>query len=113
MIDDRADGQLPLVQQMCLPLANVIGAEPIRRLAEILCEPLDSAEIAAYSFRREVTTLELFQHQFAKSGHKGPPCDPLLYLALTKGHRRRASVRRPAALFLSATRQLDENSRGD
>ncbi len=33
-------------------------------------------------------------------------CDPLLYLPLTRGHRRRVSVRRPAALFLSATRKL-------
>jgi hypothetical protein len=35
---------------MGLPPSNVIGAEPIRRLAEVFCEPLDSADIAAYSF---------------------------------------------------------------
>lgn len=64
VIDDRADSQLSFVQQMGLPLSNMIRAEPIRWLAEILREPLDSAEIAAYSFGREVTTLELFQHQF-------------------------------------------------
>jgi hypothetical protein len=50
VIDDRPDGQFPFVQQMGLPLSNVIGAEPIGRLTEVLRESLDSAKIAAYRF---------------------------------------------------------------
>ena len=58
MIHDRADRQLSFVQQMSLPLPYVIEAEPVGPLVEVSCKSLDSAEIAAYSFRREVTTLE-------------------------------------------------------
>ncbi len=65
MIDDRADSEFPFMQQMSLPLSNMIGAESIGPFIKISCEPLDSAEIAAYSFGREVATLEFLQHQFA------------------------------------------------
>jgi hypothetical protein len=50
MIHDRADGQLSFMQQMGLSLSDVIGAKSIGRLAEVSCEPLDSADVAAYSF---------------------------------------------------------------
>jgi hypothetical protein len=35
---------------MGLPLPYVVGPEPIGRLAEVLCESLDSADVAAYRF---------------------------------------------------------------
>jgi hypothetical protein len=50
MIHDRTHGQLSFVQQMGLPLPYVVGPEPIGRLAEVLCESLDSADVAAYRF---------------------------------------------------------------
>jgi hypothetical protein len=58
------------MQQMCLILANVIQTELIGRLAEKSGEPLDSADVSAYSCLREVTSLEFLQHDFAKMGHR-------------------------------------------
>ncbi len=58
VIDDRANSRLSSVQQMGLPLSNVIGAELIEWLTEVWCEPLDSAEITVDHFGREVTTLQ-------------------------------------------------------
>ncbi len=111
---DRADGELSFMQQMGLPLTDVIGAEPIGRLAEESRESLDSAEIAAYSLRREVTTLEFFQHHFAKTGHR----DLLATRTLSQNTvnpktiqvRARAASAAPAASFKSAIRKLRQIS---
>jgi hypothetical protein len=53
-----------------LPLADVFRTELIGRLTEVAGEPLDGADVSAYSFRREVTSLEFLQHDFAKTSHR-------------------------------------------
>src|SRR6516225_1530050 len=62
--------QLSFVQQVGLILPDMLRAEPIEWLVEIAREPLDSADVSAYSFCGEVTSLEFLQHDFAKSGHR-------------------------------------------
>src|SRR4051794_32601516 len=58
------------MQQMCLILTDLIRTQLIGRFAEVTCEALDCAEVAAYSGCRVVTTLEFLQHHFAKLGHR-------------------------------------------
>jgi hypothetical protein len=48
----------------------MVWAKLIGWLAEKSCEPLDSANISAYSCLREVTSLEFLQHYLAKMGHR-------------------------------------------
>jgi len=60
------------MQQVCLIAANVIRTKLIGRFAEESGEPLDSADVSAYSRLREVTSLEFLQHDFAKMGHRDP-----------------------------------------
>src|SRR5215831_6353742 len=54
-------------------------AQAIRWAVEVATEILDCADVVAYSFFREVTTLEFFQHHFSKMGHRHTSCDPHLY----------------------------------
>src|ERR1700693_4359149 len=68
---------------MGLVLANMIWTKLIGRLAEESCEPLDSANISAYSCLREVTSLEFLQHYFAKMGHRNLLVTHTILLAST------------------------------
>src|SRR5205809_4182728 len=40
---------------------------------------LDGPDVVAYGMFRKITTLEFFQHRFAKMGHGNTSCDPHLY----------------------------------
>jgi hypothetical protein len=44
-----ADGQLSFVQQMSLPLPDMIRAQSIGRFTEVARETLDGAKVTAYS----------------------------------------------------------------
>jgi hypothetical protein len=58
-------------------------------MVEVSSKIFDSSDVMAYGVFREVTTLELFQHHFSQTGHRGcllvtriylsrqPPIDPL------------------------------------
>src|SRR6266481_2543580 len=54
---------------MGLVFANVPQAQAIRRTVEVSSKIFDCADVMAYGIFRKVTTLEFFQHHFAKSGH--------------------------------------------
>src|SRR5215472_668406 len=62
--------QLPLLKQLGLVFANVLQAQAVRWTVEVSSKIFDCADVVAYGMFRKVTTLELFQHHFAKSGHK-------------------------------------------
>src|ERR1700693_2152808 len=93
---------------MGLVLANMIWTKLIGRLAEESCEPLDSANISAYSCLREVTSLEFLQHYFAKMGHRNLLVTHTILLASTDCfylYPRVASAA-PAASFKSANGRM-------
>ena len=50
VIHHRSHRQLSFMQQMSLPLADMLWAQLIGRLAEKAREPLDGADVTAYSF---------------------------------------------------------------
>src|SRR6266403_2704192 len=54
---------------MGLVFANVPQAQAIRWAVEVSSKIFDCVDVTAYGIFRKVTTLELFQHHFAKSGH--------------------------------------------
>src|SRR5258708_38520964 len=54
---------------MGLVFANVPQAQAIRWAVEVSSKIFDCADVMAYGIFRKVTTLEFFQHHFAKSGH--------------------------------------------
>src|SRR5215510_9695514 len=45
-------------------------AQAIRRAVEVSSKILNGADVKTYDFCRVVTSLEFFQHYFAKSNHK-------------------------------------------
>src|SRR6266478_3223816 len=54
---------------MGLVFANVPQAQAIRWTVEVSSKIFDCVDVMTYGIFRKVTTLELFQHHFAKSGH--------------------------------------------
>src|SRR5437899_13059570 len=46
---------------------------------EMSSKILDGPDVVAYGMFRKITTLEFFQHRFAKMGHGNTSCDPHLY----------------------------------
>src|ERR1700733_11704886 len=62
--------QLLLLKQVGLILAQVLRTEPVGRLMEMPGEFLDDPDVGFYGTLSVITTLEFFQHHFAKSGHR-------------------------------------------
>jgi hypothetical protein len=62
--------QLLLLKQVGLILAQVMWTEPVGRLMEMPGEFLDDPDVGFYGTLSVITTLEFFQHHFAKSGHR-------------------------------------------
>jgi hypothetical protein len=65
MLGDTDGPQLAIREQVSLVLSDVFRAESVRRHFEILSELLDYAEVNADRSRREIPTLEFFQHRFS------------------------------------------------
>src|SRR5947209_3932422 len=78
---DRLFGPRPYLPPVCVHAADTPGIDGCGRgrVDLVACrmagEALDGTDVFAYSLRREVSSLELLQHDFAKTG-QGPPCDP-------------------------------------
>src|SRR5258708_19019903 len=71
----------------------------------MLCEPLDETQIAPRRAFRIVTTLELFEHHFAKTSHSGiPPVTHTLSRPQNYSTATTAATAAPAASFSPATR---------
>src|SRR5712691_8071698 len=62
--------QLPLLKQLGLIFANVPQAQAVRRTVEVSSKIFDCADVVACGMLRVITTLEFFEHHFAKSGHE-------------------------------------------
>src|ERR1700733_14247499 len=102
---DGADAELPLLQQVYLIGAYLFRPKLIRRTTKMFCERLHHLQIAVHSSLRVITTLELFQHHFAKLGHRD------LLVTHTLRHRRgkvstcdTRSVRRAGGFVLTPQR---------
>jgi hypothetical protein len=66
----RLGAELPLLQQVSLIAAQVLGAQLLRRAMEVLGELLDCTQIATDRGRCVVAALKLVQHALAKWGHR-------------------------------------------
>src|SRR5262245_15813769 len=62
---------MPLVDEIELILAHLLGAQPIRRGPEVLGTLCDTAEIGLDSFWGIVPQLEVIAHPLAQGGHRG------------------------------------------
>jgi len=60
--------------------ARHFRSELIRRAPKVTREILDGSDVAAYGSLSVITTLEFFEHHFAKVGHRLSPYDPTLSL---------------------------------
>src|ERR1019366_3795118 len=63
-------GQLSLAEQIRLVLADVLRSELIRRASKVTREIFDRLDIAVDGSLSVITTLEFFEHHFAKVGHR-------------------------------------------
>src|SRR5229473_2016116 len=71
----RVGGQLPLVCQINLVSADVLGPQRIRRLAEVACEQRNLLKIRGLGVRRQIPHLHVFSHPFPKGGHGKLLCE--------------------------------------
>jgi hypothetical protein len=105
----RSRAEFTLPEEIGLVAAQIIRTKLVRRLAEVLCEPLNETQIAARSACRVVATLEFFQHHFAKTSHSVlPPVTHTLSGPQTYSSARAAASAAPAASFLPPNRKLQE-----
>src|SRR6202047_658789 len=102
-------GQLSLTEQIRLVLADVLRSKLIRRAPEITREIRDRLDVAVYGSLSVITTLEFFEHHFAKVGHRLAPYDPTLFLHKHCRHLARESVCREAASFKRASRRSESS----
>jgi hypothetical protein len=63
MLGDTHSTQLAIRNQVSLVLSDVLRAQPVGRPLEVLSELLDRAEVNAGGNRRQIPTLEFFQHR--------------------------------------------------
>src|SRR5215472_1751188 len=89
-------------------------AQAIRRAVEVSSKILDGADVRAYGFCRVVTSLEFFQHYFAKSGHKDLLMTRQLTLTARQPPLRSPHAKRPPRQRLRAngiTAEVDFDAR--
>ena len=97
---DGSRAELELPEQIGLVAAQMIRTELVRRLVEVLCEPLDETQIAPRRAGRVVATLELFEHHFAKTSHSVlPPVTHTLSRPQNYSSANTAATAAPAASF--------------
>src|ERR1019366_2577862 len=106
-----ARAELKLREQIGLVAAQMIRTELVRRLVEVLREPLDETQITPRCACRVVTTLELFEHHFAKTSHSVlPPVTHTLSRPQSYSSANTAAAAAPAASFLPSTRTLHRSN---
>src|SRR5208282_1020148 len=96
-------GQLSLTEQIRLVLANVFRSELIGRAVKVPRKILDRLDVAVDGSLSVITTLEFFEHHFAKVGHRESPYDPTLSahtpaadIRHAKASAAKASFKRPS-----------------
>ncbi len=70
MLADRARIQLSFLEQISLIGADLLRPKLVGGTMEIVGEGLHDLQVAFHGSLRVITTLELFQHHFAKLGHR-------------------------------------------
>jgi hypothetical protein len=70
MVSDRPRVQLSFGEQVYLIGTDLVRSKLIRSTAKILGEGLHNLQVALHGSLRVITTLEIFQHLFAKLGHR-------------------------------------------
>jgi hypothetical protein len=70
MLDNRVRVELPFPEQIRLILADVIRPQLVGRTVEVSRELVYGPEINARGTGCVVSTLEFFEHQFSKMGHR-------------------------------------------
>ena len=70
---DRAGRELPLVGQEQLVVADLLGAEQVRGLAEVAGEQRDLGDVACLGVRGQVADCHVLRHALAKWGHEEAP----------------------------------------
>ena len=97
---DASRAELKLREQIGLVGAQMIRTELVRRLVEVLCEPLDETQITPRRAGRVVATLELFEHHFAKTSHSVlPPVTHTLSRPQNYSSANTVAAAAPAASF--------------
>src|SRR5260221_9473585 len=82
-------------------------AQAIWGAVEVSSKILDCADVGTCGMLSVITSLEFFQHYFAKMGHRNTSCDPHLHQAiehptlhyLTRSVRRRAATSKRACVY--------------
>ena len=72
-LDEGGPRHFLLFDQEQLVLANVLGTEPVGRLAEVLGELGHGVQVNPDGSGRVVTDLEILQHPLSKWGHDETP----------------------------------------
>src|SRR5580704_6415051 len=67
---DGAGVEFFLLQKIALKPPDVIWAQLIRRLVEVLGELPDCQQVRPYGSLRVITTLEFLQHHSSEMGHR-------------------------------------------
>src|ERR1019366_2718571 len=99
-------GQLSFAEQIRLVLANVLRSELIRRAVKVTRKILDRLDVAVDGSLRIITTLEFFEHHFAKLGHRESPYDPTLSAHRHTADTEHAKASAAKASFKRASRTL-------
>src|SRR6266850_795610 len=95
----RGRCQFLFLEKFGLVFANMPRAQAVWRKVEPSREIFDGANVTVYGSLCVITTLEFFQHHFAKMGHRNTSCDPHLHQAIEQPMRptsREASAARAA-----------------
>jgi hypothetical protein len=100
-------GQLSLAEQIRLVLANVFRSELIGRAVKVPREILERLDVAVDGSLSVITTLEFFEHHFAKVGHRESPYDPTLSAHTPAADIRHAKASAPKASFKRRSRNAD------
>src|ERR1700745_1498838 len=90
---------------MSLILADVLRSSLVRRAVKVKGKLGNCTPLTVYGSLSVITTLEFFEHHFAKVGHRLAPYDPTLFLHKHRRHLARECVCREAASFKQASRR--------
>jgi hypothetical protein len=61
---------MTIPEQVHLIFANLIGAQPVWRTAEVFHESLNDLDVGSYGILSVVATPEFLQHHLSKTGHR-------------------------------------------
>ena len=90
-----------------LQSSEIIRSELVRRAPKVPRKILDRLDVAVDGSLSVITTLEFFEHHFAKVGHRCSPYDPTLSAHRHTPDTEHAKASAAKASFKRASRKLD------